>query len=178
MPALTARCRASAACSAVSHSSISATASAALPSQRKLRLRCNSAYRGSLGVILMAINNPAKSSVYVLQNTGTALDQTAAPRPGAFDTISPCTQERLMELIKDKVVIVTGAAAGIGAGVAKLFSEDGAHVFLADLDGPGVKNVATTLQAEGGSAFGFEANAGSRDAMAKVVEDAMTRFGR
>jgi NADP-dependent 3-hydroxy acid dehydrogenase YdfG len=27
-----------------------------------------------------------------------------------------------MELIKDKVVIVTGAAAGIGAGVAKLFS--------------------------------------------------------
>ncbi len=40
-----------------------------------------------------------------------------------------------MELIKDKVVIVTGAAAGIGAGVAKLFTEGGAHVFLADLDG-------------------------------------------
>ena len=44
-----------------------------------------------------------------------------------------------MELIKDKVVIVTGAAAGIGAGVAKLFTEGGAHVFLTDLDGPGVK---------------------------------------
>jgi 3-oxoacyl-[acyl-carrier protein] reductase len=73
-----------------------------------------------------------------------------------------------MELINDKVVIVTGAAAGIGAGVAKLFAEGGAHVFLTDVDGPGVKNVA----------FGFEANAGSREAMAKVVEDAMTRFGR
>src|SRR6201998_2377621 len=83
-----------------------------------------------------------------------------------------------MELIKDKVVIVTGAAAGIGAGVAKLFSEGGAHVFLADLDGPGVKNVPAALQEAGGSAIGFEANAGSRDAMAKVVEDAMTRFGR
>src|ERR1700692_3947015 len=83
-----------------------------------------------------------------------------------------------MELIKDKVVIVTGAAAGIGAGVAKLFTEGGAHVFLTDLDGPGVKTRAATLQAEGGSAFGFEANAGSRDAMAMVVEDAMTRFGR
>ena len=47
-----------------------------------------------------------------------------------------------MELIKDKVVIVTGAAAGIGAGVAKLFTEGGAHVFLADLDGLGVKKVA------------------------------------
>jgi 3-oxoacyl-[acyl-carrier protein] reductase len=83
----------------------------------------------------------------------------------------------LMELIKDKVAIVTGAAAGIGAGVAKLFAEGGAHVFLTDLDGH-VKKVAATLQKEGGSAFGFEANARHRDAMAVVVEDALKRFGR
>ena len=42
----------------------------------------------------------------------------------------------MMELIKDKVVIVTGAAAGIGAGVARLFAEQGGHIFLVDLDGP------------------------------------------
>ena len=83
-----------------------------------------------------------------------------------------------MEMLKDKVVIVTGAAAGIGAGVAKLFTERGAHVFLADLDGEGVKKNAATLQADGGSAFAFEANAGSRDAMATVVDDAFKRFGR
>ncbi len=50
--------------------------------------------------------------------------------------------------------------------------------FSPTLTGLGVKKVAATLQGAGGSAFGFEANAGSRDAMAKVVEDAMTRFGR
>jgi 3-oxoacyl-[acyl-carrier protein] reductase len=83
-----------------------------------------------------------------------------------------------MELIKHKVVIVTGAAAGIGAGVAKLFAAGGAHVFLTDLDGAGVKKAAATLQAEGRSAFGFEANASSRDAMTEVVNDAITRFGR
>jgi 3-oxoacyl-[acyl-carrier protein] reductase len=83
-----------------------------------------------------------------------------------------------MESLKGKVAIVTGAAAGIGAGVAKLFTERGAHVFLADLDGEGVKKTAATLQADGGSAFAFEANAGSRDAMANVVEDAVKRFGR
>jgi NAD(P)-dependent dehydrogenase (short-subunit alcohol dehydrogenase family) len=83
-----------------------------------------------------------------------------------------------MELLKDKVVIVTGAAVGIGAGVAKLFTERGAHVFLADLDGEGVRKTAADLQAGGGSAFAFEANAGSRDAMANVVDDAVKRFGR
>ncbi len=83
-----------------------------------------------------------------------------------------------MELIKDKVAIVTGAAAGIGAGVAKLFAENGAHVFLADLDGAQVKKTTADLKAKGGSAFGFEANAGKRHDMAKVVEDAVSRFGR
>jgi 3-oxoacyl-[acyl-carrier protein] reductase len=84
----------------------------------------------------------------------------------------------MMELIKGKVAIVTGAAAGIGAGVGRLFAAEGAHVFLVDLDGAGVKKVAADLQSEGGSAFGFEADARNRDAMAKVVEDAITSFGR
>jgi 3-oxoacyl-[acyl-carrier protein] reductase len=83
-----------------------------------------------------------------------------------------------MESIKNKVVIVTGAAAGIGAGVAKLFAEGGAHVFLTDLDGMGVKKTAADLEADGGSVFSFEANAARSDAMGRVVEDALSRFGR
>ena len=83
-----------------------------------------------------------------------------------------------MELIRDKVVIVTGAAAGIGAGVARLFAAEGAHVYLVDLDGPEVRKLAGELQSAGGSAFGFEADARDRDAMAAVVDQAMTRFSR
>ena len=83
-----------------------------------------------------------------------------------------------MDLLKGKVAIVTGAAAGIGAGVARLFAESDAHVFLADLNGEQVHAVAAGLVSEGHSAFGFEADASRRDLMAKVVEDAIARFGR
>ncbi len=83
-----------------------------------------------------------------------------------------------MQLIQDKVAIVTGAAAGIGAGVAQLFAEEGAHVFLVDLDGAQARKVADGIQAKGGSAFAFQADARNREAMAKVVDDAVARFGR
>jgi 3-oxoacyl-[acyl-carrier protein] reductase len=95
---------------------------------------------------------------------------------GLFDNISGCTGA-LMELLKGKVAIVTGAAAGIGAGVAKLFAENGAHVFLADLDGAGVQSVASALVAQGYSAYGFKADVSQRAQVAKVVEDAASRFG-
>ena len=83
-----------------------------------------------------------------------------------------------MELLKGKVVIVTGAAAGIGAGVARLFAEAGAHLFLVDLEEGQVQQVAAQIGSEGGSAFGFGADARDRVAMEKVVTDAIARFGR
>ena len=53
-----------------------------------------------------------------------------------------------MQLIKNRTAIVTGAAAGIGAGVAQLFAKEGAHVFLVDVDGEQVKKLAADLRGE------------------------------
>ncbi|MCO6056878.1 SDR family oxidoreductase [Pseudomonas sp. MOB-449] len=39
-----------------------------------------------------------------------------------------------MQRIKDRVALVTGAASGIGAGIARLFVEEGARVLLTDIN--------------------------------------------
>ena len=57
-----------------------------------------------------------------------------------------------MNRFKGKSVIVTGAASGFGAAIAKKFAGEGASVVCADLNIPGAKEVAGSLP----SAIPFE----------------------
>ncbi len=78
-----------------------------------------------------------------------------------------------MALLTDKVSLITGAAAGIGQSIARLFANEGAHVFLLDIDGPGVAKVASET---GGEAF--TADVRRRGDIAPAVDAAIRRFGR
>ena len=51
-----------------------------------------------------------------------------------------------------KVALVTGAASGIGIGIATMLAEAGAHVVIADRDDAGASKVAADLNATGLSA--------------------------
>ncbi|HDS1738498.1 TPA: SDR family NAD(P)-dependent oxidoreductase [Pseudomonas putida] len=53
---------------------------------------------------------------------------------------------------EDKVVLVTGAAGGIGLATARAFSAEGAKVMLADRDGVKLHAAEELIREEGGDA--------------------------
>lgn len=61
----------------------------------------------------------------------------------------PSSGERLLA---GKVAVVTGAAVGIGAGIAKALAVHGAQVLVNDVDEAGARATADALTADGGAA--------------------------
>lgn len=81
-------------------------------------------------------------------------------------------------LLKDKVAVVTGAAAGIGEAIARLFAEEGARVYALDIHAEAGEAVAVDIRAAGGSCAFFAADARRKETVEPAVDDAMSRFGR
>ena len=57
-----------------------------------------------------------------------------------------------MDILKDRVALITGASRGIGAAVAKRFAAEGAHVILTARTRGGLEDVDDAIRAAGGSA--------------------------
>ncbi len=77
--------------------------------------------------------------------------------------------------LKDKVCIITGAASGIGLGIAKRYVADGARVVIADLKLDVAEKVAKELTVQGpGKAMAVEMNVTDEkqvnDGVAQVVK--------
>src|SRR5919202_2085553 len=73
-----------------------------------------------------------------------------------------------------RVAIVTGAANGLGLSIARAFSQEGARVALADLDGQGVEKAASGLE----GAISVQLDVRDRGAAKAAMEKTFTEFGR
>lgn len=81
-----------------------------------------------------------------------------------------------MTRLKDKVVVITGAAQGIGATYAKAMAAEGAHIVVADvLDGSAVVD---EIEAAGGQAISVMTDVSDEVSAAAMATAAMERFGR
>lgn len=83
-----------------------------------------------------------------------------------------------MKSLDERVAIVTGAARGIGLGIATVLAGEGAKVVIADLDGDGAATSADAINSSGGEALGLAVDvtvAGSCDEMAART---LERWGR
>jgi 3-oxoacyl-[acyl-carrier protein] reductase len=80
--------------------------------------------------------------------------------------------------LKDKVAIITGAAAGIGQATARKFAREGATVVLCDRSAEGVEREARSLGASGHSALAHMIDVTDRAGIDMLVADVKGQFGR
>lgn len=85
-----------------------------------------------------------------------------------------------MKLLDNKVAIVTGAARGIGEGIALKFAEQGAHVaftYVSDSSAEKAAALEEKLKALGVKAKAYKSNAGDFAQCEAFVNDVLKEFG-
>jgi len=78
----------------------------------------------------------------------------------------------------DQVVIVTGGAKGIGWGIAKVFSQEGAKVVVADWDDVNGPKTVEELRQSGGEAIYVKCDVSNEEQVKAMVEETIKTYGR
>jgi len=80
-----------------------------------------------------------------------------------------------MQLLKDKIVFLTGGSKGIGLECAKRYSEEGAKVMIASNDGP---SIDAALKMLGQDHSGIVCDISKAGDVEKAIQYALRKYGR
>ena len=81
-------------------------------------------------------------------------------------------------LFQDRIAVVTGAAAGIGFGVAQRFAEEGATVVMLDRDEERAGVALNEIRTNGGAVEFFPVDVGIAVEVQSVMQEISSRFSR
>jgi meso-butanediol dehydrogenase/(S,S)-butanediol dehydrogenase/diacetyl reductase len=84
----------------------------------------------------------------------------------------------MAERFEDQVVLITGAASGIGAATARRFASEGARVVVADIDEAGASRVARDLDNRGWIATSAKIDVREPQQFEAIIAHIVSVFGR
>lgn len=80
--------------------------------------------------------------------------------------------------LRDRVILVTGGASGIGAALCRGFAAEGARVVIADLNAAAAAELADEIDQSGGSAVRVAMDVTDREQVAAGIAEAVNAFGK
>lgn len=80
--------------------------------------------------------------------------------------------------LQDKVVVITGAAGGLGREFALGFAAEGAKIVAADLSEAGLAETVSLVEAAGGQALAVRVDVTSKTSTDALADAAVSHFGR
>jgi NAD(P)-dependent dehydrogenase (short-subunit alcohol dehydrogenase family) len=84
----------------------------------------------------------------------------------------------MMNILKDKVALITGGASGIGCATALLFAQEGASVMVADINSKLGQSVVEEIRSQGGRAQFTLCDVSVSEACHLAVNNTLQQFGR
>lgn len=84
----------------------------------------------------------------------------------------------MADRVKDKSIIITGAAQGIGYGIAEMLAQEGAKVVISDINEAKGREAAQRLNDAGHTAHFQKCDVVSEDDCKALVDAAVKHFGR
>ncbi len=99
-----------------------------------------------------------------------------APRPASRATTKPAKPRA--KRTAPRVAVITGAAVGIGAAVAKRLAQDGFHVMVTDRDVKAATQTARAIEKAGGLATPHELDVGNPASIAQAFDAIRRTVGR
>ena len=83
-----------------------------------------------------------------------------------------------MKTLGERVAVVTGAASGVGRGIAEILAREGARVAVTDIDGAAAQQLAGALADQGLEAIAIATDVTDRASLDSMAAAVLERWGR